>query len=174
MRKIQCLLIVLKRSYICYYMICMTILLRSARTPLHIVFLERYISQIVIFQILSKQCFNVQLYQQTVQICVQTKSRGLKRSWILPVSGKNKLRIIDVSRSNNLDVRAIVNVMFIDRTISIAKVPMRMRSSTFELTGVYFRGELNHFGHVGWQKISLGTKRAQKCLISICSFNSIL
>ena len=84
------------------------------------------------------------------------------------------LSIIDISRSDNLDVRAIVNIMFINKTISIVKVPMRLRSSTFELTGVYFRGELNHFGHMGWQKISLEPKRAQKCLISICSFNSVL
>ena len=68
----------------------------------------------------------------------------------------------------------MVNVMFINKTISIVKVPMRLRSSTFELTGVYFRGELNHFGHMVQQKISLGRKRAQKCLTSISSFNSIL
>ena len=37
---------------------------------------------------------------------------------------------------DNLDVRAIVNVMFINKAISIVKVPMRLRSSTFELTGV--------------------------------------
>ena len=86
----------------------------------------------------------------------------------------NFLRIIDISRSDNLDVRILVNVLFINKTISIVKVPMRLRSSTLELTGVYFRGELNYFGHMGRQNISLGRKRAQKCLISICSFNSIL
>ena len=80
----------------------------------------------------------------------------------------------DISRSDNLHVRILVNVMFINKTISIVKVPMRLRSSTLELTGVYFRGELNHFGHMGRQNIILGRKRAQKCLISICSFNSIL
>ena len=84
----------------------------------------------------------------------------------------NFLRIIDISKSDNLDVGAIVNVIFINKTISIAKV--RLRSSTFELTGVYSRDELHHFGRMGWQKISLGPIRAQKCLISICSFNSIL
>ena len=30
MRKFQCLLFVLKRLYICYYMICMTVLLRQS------------------------------------------------------------------------------------------------------------------------------------------------
>ena len=46
----------------------------------------------------------------------------------------NFLRIIDISKSDNLDVGAIVNVIFINKTISIAKV--RLRSSTFELNGV--------------------------------------
>ena len=57
---------------------------------------------------------------------------------------------------------------------SIVKEPRRLTSSTFELTGRYFRGELHHFGLMDWQKISLGPLRAQKCLISVCSFNSIL
>ena len=86
----------------------------------------------------------------------------------------NFLHSIDISRSDKLDVRAIVNVIFITKSISIIKVPTRLRSSTFAFTGVYFRGELHHFGHMGWQKISLGPIRAQKCLISICSVNSIL
>ena len=95
-------------------------------------------------------------------------------------SGKTNERItliltnIDISRSDTLDVRAIVNVIFITKSISIIKVPTRLRSSTFAFTGVYFRGELHHFGHMGWQKISFGPIRAQKCLISICSVNSIL
>ena len=33
MRKFQCLLFVLKRSYICYYIICMTVPLRSEQRP---------------------------------------------------------------------------------------------------------------------------------------------
>ena len=61
-------------------------------------------------------------------------------SWILPVFGKNKwennlyignfLRSIDISSSDKLDVRAIVNVIFINKTISIVKVPTRLRSLT--------------------------------------------
>ena len=52
----------------------------------------------------------------------------------------NFLRSIDISNSDKLDVHAIVNVIFINKTISIVKVPTRLRASTFELTGIYFRG----------------------------------
>ena len=91
-------------------------------------------------------------------------------------SGKTNERITLILTNflHSIDVRAIVNVIFITKSISIIKVPTRLRSSTFAFTGVYFRGELHDFGHMGWQKISLGPIRAQKCLISICSVNSIL
>ena len=123
---------------------------------------------------------------------MQTKSRDLKRTFLDTACIREKqwennlyignfLRSFDISNSDKLDVHAIVNVIFINKIISTVNVPTRLRSSTFELTGIYFRGVyfqlwrlLHHFGHVGWQKISLGPIRAQKCLISICSFNSIL
>ena len=64
----------------------------------------------------------------------------------------NFLRCIDISNSDKLDVHAIVNVIFINKTISIVKVPTRLRSSTFELTGIYFQlwRLLHHFGLIGW------------------------
>ena len=123
---------------------------------------------------------------------MQTKSRDLKRTFLDTACIREKqwennlyignfLRSFDVSNSDKLDVHAIVNVIFINKIISTVNVPTRLRSSTFELTGIYFRGVyfrlwrlLHHFGRMGWQKISFGPIRAQKCLISICSFNSIL
>ena len=51
---------------------------------------------------------------------------------------------------------------------------MRLRSSTFELTGVYFRCELHNFGQIGWENNHAWTNPTQKCLISICNFNSVL
>ena len=86
----------------------------------------------------------------------------------------NFLRSIDISRSDYRNVRAIVIVIFINKSINIVKVPMRLRSSTFELTGVYFRCELHNFGQIGWENNHAWTNPTQKCLISICNFNSVL
>ena len=79
--------------------------------------------------------------------CLYSGKTDPRITWILA----NFLRSINISRSNYLDVRAIVNVIFFNKIISIVKVPMRLKSSTFELTGVYFRGELYHFDHVAWK-----------------------
>ena len=93
---------------------------------------------------------------------MQIKSRYLKRTFLdtVLIREKNRgitcalaifLRSIDLFSSDNLDVRAIVNVIFINKTISTVKVPTRFRSSTFELTVVYFPlwRLLHYFGHMG-------------------------
>ena len=98
--------------------------------------------------------------------CLYSGKRDPRITWILA----NFLRSIDISRSNYLDVRAIVNVICFNKIISIVKVPMRLRSSTFELTGVYFRGELYHFDHMDWQKIRLGLIRAQIVCYNVLSY----
>ena len=112
---------------------------------------------------------------------MQTKSRDLKRTFLDTACIREKqwennlyignfLRSFDISNSDKLDVHAIVNVIFINKIISTVNVPTRLRSSTFELTGIYFRGVyfrlwrlLHHFGRMGWQKISFGPIRVMLC-----------
>ena len=89
---------------------------------------------------------------------MQAKSRDLKRTFLDTACIREKpwennlyignfLRSFDISNSDKLDVHAIVNVIFINKTISTVNVSTRLRSSTFELTGIYFRlwRLLHHF-----------------------------
>ena len=152
---------------------------------LYIVYLERYILDSDISNIIKTMFQGSNISVGGLDLCADKIQR--LEAYIpgyCPYSRKtnerttrilaNVLRSTDISRSGKLDVREIVNVTFINKTVSIPKVPTRLRSPSFELTGLYFRSDLYHFGHMGWQKISLGPIASQKCLIPICSFNSIL